>query len=198
MTLVSPLVRLSQGQWVSANWSGGVPASSPSFPCSASDRTPVLTVDTSHTVTDALRATIAHSTCFPVDHPSATPSSKFYERRCTLNSLLDLRVFKNGVWEGRREPLSPSASVSLSFPFTCQQKLENPLPCSKGWRGSVFDKRQGRNIPSHLPSCDVRVNFSVSGWLDPRSSEWLHWSEACISLHVSLILTRCNFLHYCG
>lgn len=97
MTLVSPLVILSQIQWVSANWSGGVPASSPSFPCSASDGTPVLTVDTSHTMTEALSATIAHSTCFAMGHPSATPSSKFCERRCTLNSLLDLRVFKSGV-----------------------------------------------------------------------------------------------------
>lgn len=110
MTLISPLVRLSQIQWVSANWSGGVPASSPLFPCSASDRTPVLTVDTSHTVTEALSTTIAHSTCFTMGHPSATPSIKFCEHRCTLNSLLDLRVFKNGMWGGR-EPLSPPAGV---------------------------------------------------------------------------------------
>lgn len=195
----SPDYILSQIQWVSANWSGGVPASSPSFPCSASDGTPVLSVDTSHTVTEALSATIAHSTCFTLGHLSVTPGSKFCEGRCTLNSLLDLRVFKSGVWEGRRQPLSPPAGFRLPSMFTGQQKLQTPLPCSEGLMGSVFEKRQEHPFslsPLWCP-CEFQC-VSMSGWLDPRSSEWLHWSEACISLHLSLILTQRNFLHYCG
>lgn len=55
-------VGYTYSEWISSNWSDGIPAYPPgSFPCSASDETPVLTVDTSHTVAKALSATIAHA-----------------------------------------------------------------------------------------------------------------------------------------
>lgn len=83
-------------EWLSSYWSDGIPASPPGSLCSASDETPVPTVDTSHTVAKALSATVAHVHVF-VGSPDTTSSVNTDEPLPPTISLLDLRVFKKGA-----------------------------------------------------------------------------------------------------
>lgn len=142
-------------------------ASSPSsFPCSTWDETPVLTVDTTHTVTEALSTSLR-----------SLLSAFWWAIPVRLHSSSSVNADGHGAphvgfkglqeWCVRRMRWIPSPTASILYRLCSLANRNWRTLCrfQKANRGQCLRKGKTEEPPSppHLHFCDVHVNFSVSG-----------------------------------
>lgn len=118
-----------------------------------SHETPVLTVDTSHTVTEALSTTIAHlHVLHRTSHPSETLQQQFCRHRCTLHCQQKPVGFK-GFQEWCVTWISfPFSQHSFIFYVHLPTETGQPFAIFRRLiRISVWDKKWQRGILPHPP-----------------------------------------------